>query len=402
MIGIMAGGDFPQGTRSGRLFPRERIAISVLFFVNGYLLGNWAPKVPEFLHRLSLSESDLGLLLLLLGAGALTAMPLAGWLIAKRGSNSIVKLTSIVAVPAILIVTLPNNIYMAGIVLFILGALIAAMDVAMNANAVSVERTFKQAIMSSCHGFWSLGGLVGAATGGWLIDNLGLFGHAIIVTAIAGIGIFACLGSVLEDKIVTEDAAVHKVRLPANPLPYVLGAMALFSMIPEGAVLDWGALFLRQELGASLELSGFGYAAFSGAMAIMRFAGDPLRQKFGAVATMRVCSLAAIAGLLLAGTADSAIVATVGFALAGLGISNLVPILFSAAGNLPGLAPGIGISMVTFMGYSGILFAPSLIGFIAEHTGLGPIFAFLPVPLCLVFVLSHLAVHADSVADGKQ
>ncbi|MEM7465013.1 MAG: MFS transporter [Pseudomonadota bacterium] len=395
----MAGGELPQGTSSDRLFPRERIAVSVLFFVNGYLLGNWAPKVPEFLRRLSLSESDLGLLLLLLGAGALSAMPVAGWLIARSGSSSIGKLTAIAAVPAILIVTLPNNIFTAGVVLFILGALVAAMDVAMNANAVSVERKFRRAIMSSCHGFWSLGGLVGAATGGWLIENLGLFGHAWLVTGISAAGVFLCLNAILEDRIVTEGTVVHKVRLPANPLPYVLGAMALFSMVPEGAVLDWGALYLRQELGAGLDLSGFGYAAFSGAMAIMRFAGDPLRQKFGAVATMRVCSLAAIIGLLIAGTAPNAIVATIGFALAGLGISNLVPILFSAAGNLPGLPPGIGISMVTFMGYSGILFAPSLIGFIAEHTGLGPIFAFLPLPLCVVFILSHLAVHADKVAD---
>lgn len=391
----MAGGDIPQGTRSGRLFTRERIAVSVLFFVNGYLLGNWAPKVPEFLRRLSLSESDLGLLLLLLGAGALTAMPVSGWLIARHGSNSICRLTSIAAIPAILIVTLPNNIYMAGIVLFILGALVAGMDVAMNANAVSVERANGRAIMSSCHGFWSLGGLIGAGTGGFLIDHFGLLGHAIFVTVIAAVGVFGWIGSILEDKVEPEEAAVQKIRLPANPLPYVLGAMALFSMVPEGAVLDWGALFLRQELGAGLEMSGFGYAAFSGAMAIMRFAGDPLRQRYGAIATMRVCSLAAIAGLMMAGIAPNAIVATAGFALAGLGISNLVPILFSAAGNLPGLAPGIGISVVTFMGYSGILFAPSLIGFIAEHTGLGPIFAFLPAPLCVVFLLSGLARHAD-------
>ncbi|MGI9399977.1 MAG: MFS transporter [Rhizobiaceae bacterium] len=377
------------------MFPRERIAVSILFFVNGYLLGNWAPKIPEFLTRLSISESDFGLLLLLLGAGALTAMPVTGWLIARHGSNSIVKLTSIAAVPAIFIVTLPGNIFMAGIVLYTLGALIAAMDVAMNANAVSVERAKGQAIMSSCHGFWSLGGLIGAATGGWLIDVFGLYGHAIFVTVLAMIGVFGCLGSLIEDKISAEEKSAQKIRLPGNLLPYVLGAMALFSMVPEGAVLDWGALFLRQELDASLELSGFGYAAFSGAMAIMRFAGDPIRQKYGAVSTMRVCSLLAITGLLIAGTASDALVATAGFALAGVGISNLVPILFSAGGNLPGLAPGIGISIVTFMGYSGILFAPSLIGFIAEHTGLGPVFAFLPVPLCVVFLLSHLARHAD-------
>lgn len=369
-----------------------------MFLVNGFMIGNWAPKIPEFVQRLSLTESELGLMILALGVGALCAMPVAGWLIAKLGSARILKLAALTAVPAMIYITVPDGKFAAAFALFALGACIAAMDVSMNANAVSVERSIGRPIMSSCHGFWSLGGLAGAATGGWFIEMLGLMGHAFLVTALAALAIAISWHAVLEDRTFPTDATPAAIRMPANLLPYLLGMMALFSMVPEGAVLDWGALFLRQELGVSVEQSGFGFAAFSGAMAIMRFAGDSVRLRLGAVATIRGCAAVAVCGLVLAGQASSPVLVIAGFALCGIGISNMVPILFSAAGNLPGLAPGIGISIVTFMGYSGILFAPSLIGFIAEYTGLGPIFSFLPVLLVVVLAFSPLASHADHSA----
>jgi fucose permease len=176
--------------------------------------------------------------------------------------------------------------------------------------------------------------------------------------------------------------------------------MALFSMIPEGAILDWGALYLRNELGASVSQSGFAFAAFSMTMAIMRFAGDLVRDRFGAVRTLRFCSVMSITGLLIAGLAGNSTFVIIGFAIAGIGISNMVPIAFSAAGNMPGLAPGIGLSVVTTMGYSGILVAPSAIGFIAEHTGLASVFLALPLLHVVVLLLSRLARHADGA--GKE
>jgi fucose permease len=188
---------------------------------------------------------------------------------------------------------------------------------------------------------------------------------------------------------------VHRIGFPTSLLPWLIGLMALCSMIPEGAVLDWGALYLRKELGGSVVSSGFAYGAFSAAMAVTRFAGDTIRNRLGAVATVRLCAGLALTGMLVAGLAPNSAIAIAGFALAGIGISNLVPVAFSAAGNLPGLAPGIGISLVTFMGYSGILLAPSAIGFIAEHTGLAPVFAVLPALFVVVLALSGLARHAD-------
>lgn len=386
--------------------PRERAAVSALFFVNGYVVGNWAPRIPSFKADLGIDEAVLGLMILAFGIGSLLTMPLVGVGIARLGSRRLAAGLGVALAPMLLLLTLAPGAWTAAAVLVVLGGLIGGMDVAMNANAVSVERRMGRAIMSSCHAWWSLGGLAGAATGGALIARLGVGGHAVAVLVAALAILAAAIPAVLHDAPVTEaDRDATSTAKPAGGrgalhlLPFLVGVMALFSMIPEGAVLDWSALYLQQELGAPVQTAGLAFAAFSATMAVMRFSGDPIRDRLGAVLTLRVSTLVAGVGMLVAAWADSVVGAAAGFALAGLGIANMVPIAFSAAGNLPGLAPGIGISLVSFMGYSGLLFAPSLIGFVAKHTGLGAIFAALPVLYVVVLALSGLARHADA-AEG--
>lgn len=376
---------------------RERVAIALMFLMNGFLVGAWAPKIPEFAARLSLSESTLGLMILVFGIGSIVMMPVAGMQIARFGSASVTRMTAILVLPTLIFLSLVGSMWTGAIAIFLFGGLIGAMDVAMNANAVAVEKNMRRSIMSSCHAFWSLGGLFGSASGGLVMAWLGVLGHAGLVTLFAALMVFAAWPLLLADKPHPEEVG-ERVRLPRSALPWLIGLIALFSMIPEGAILDWGALYLRNEQGASVELSGLAFGAFSLTMAIMRFGGDLVRDRFGAVRTLRFCTLASIIGLLTAGFAGNATMVIIGFAIAGIGISNMVPIAFSAAGNLPGMAQGIGLSVVTTMGYSGILVAPSAIGFIAEHVGLAAIFASLPVLHLVVLGLSHLARHADRPA----
>ena len=183
-------------------------------------------------------------------------------------------------------------------------------------------------------------------------------------------------------------------------LPLLVGVDRALLDDPGGRGARLERALSQQELGASIETAGLAFAAFSATMAVMRFSGDPIRDRLGAVRTLRISTLVAGAGCCSRPSPTACSVAAAGFALAGLGIANMVPIAFSAAGNLPGLAPGIGISVVSFMGYSGLLFAPSLIGFIAQHTGLGPIFAALPLLYIVVLALSGLARHADPAATA--
>lgn len=377
---------------------KTRLAISLLFLMNGFMMGSWAPMIPEFAARLALSESQLGLVILTFGVGSLLMMPVAGAKIARYGSRKVSLTAAIVFLPTLLLIAFTNNIWSGVAAVALFGGLTGAMDVAMNANAVATERSMRRSIMSSCHAFWSLGGLLGAGLGGLLIKQIGTYGHAITLTAVAAIMLAIAWPRVLPDPPHPEEHH-EKLRLPMTPLPWIIGIMALFSMVPEGAILDWGALYLRNELGASVTASGFAFAAFSMTMAIMRFAGDLVRDRFGAVNTLRVCSVISIIGLLIAGVATNPVVAIIGFAIAGIGISNMVPIAFSAAGNMPGLAPGIGLSVVTTMGYSGILVAPSAIGFIAEHIGLGTVFIGLPALHVIVLLLARLARHADGASS---
>jgi len=375
-------------------FPPARLAVSGLFLLNGTFAGAWAPRIPEFASRLGLSEFGLGLMIMCFGIGSLVLMPIAGVMIARFGTTRTLKGAAALFLSTMLWLSLAPTVPLGVVAIFLFGGLLGAMDVAMNGNAVEVEKSMKRAIMSSCHAFWSLGAFIGATTGGFLIEALGVTGHAVLLTVAGAAALALAWHFVLHDAPHPSEER-QKARLPMTPLPWLIGLMALFCMVPEGAILDWGALYMRNELGASVALSGFAFGTFSFTMAVMRFAGDHVRDRFGAVKTLRFCTVMAIAGMVIAGTAPDAYVAMAGFALCGVGISNMVPIAFSAAGNLPGFAQGVALSVTTVMGYSGALFAPSVIGFVAEHIGFALVFTLLPVLFIVVLLLSHHAVHAD-------
>jgi len=385
------------------LLSPQRLAVSLMFLANGFVVGNWAPKIPEFAARLNLDESDLGLMIMCFGIGSLCAMPAVGAMIAGRGSHAVTRIIAALTIPCLIFVTIAPSIWTAALALFVIGALIGGMDVAMNANAVEVEKRQGRAIMSSCHGCWSLGGVAGAGLGGLLIALYGVHVHAVIASVLTGIAVAIAWPRVLVDPphILASEAgqpvtsASRPSLLGAGAAVWLTGIICLIMMTPEGAILDWGALYLRQELGADPALSGLAFGAFSAAMALMRFLGDLVRDRFGAVRTFRVSCVLAMAGLGIAGLASTPELAIAGFAIAGLGFANTVPIAFSAAGNLPGLPQGLAISVVTFMGYSGILFAPSVIGFIAEHTGFAAVYLALPVFVIMPLAFSKMMRHAD-------
>lgn len=378
-------------------FPPTRIAVALAFIANGLVIGAWAPQIPALAERIDLSESRLGLLILVFGLGALVAMPWCGGLIARYGSRRPLVIFAALMPFSLPAVVLAPDFVVAAFAMFAFGALIGGMDVAMNANAVAVERHLDRAIMSSSHGFWSLGGFAGAAAGGYLLQAYGAFAQSVAAGIVAGVLSLAVARLAFRD-MPSEGETALRVRWPLTPLPYLLGLAALLGMIPEGAILDWAALYLQREQGAGPAQASLAFALFSAAMAVMRFSGDLIRDRFGAVLTLRASCLIAGAGLVGAGLSPSPDLAIAFFALAGLGLANIVPIAFSAAGNQTGLLPGVGMSVATTMGYSGILVAPSAIGFIGERTGFAPIFVALAV---LILALAAFAPVA-SIADRQK
>ncbi|MDP4031922.1 MAG: MFS transporter [Pseudorhodobacter sp.] len=378
---------------------RGRRAVAVMFAVNGFVIGSWAPQIPLLLPRHQISEFGLGLLILGLGLGAMATMTVAGGLIARKGSRAVLRGFAFPASLTLALVVLAPGLTLLSLAMMVMGALIGGMDVAMNANAVEVERRLGRAIMSSSHGFWSLGGFFGGSFGGWIIAAVGAENHALIVSGLTLAAVAMAsprlVGALPTTKPAAEPGQRRRLPWPRGGVIYLIGGMALCSMVPEGAVLDWAALYLVQELGSALSASGLAFAFFAAAMALMRFLGDGLRNRFGAVATLRISGLIAATGMLAASLAPGAPLAIGCFALAGLGIANMVPILLSAAGNQPGLGTGVGISTVSMIGYSGLLAAPSGIGFVAEHIGFRSTYAVLALLLLAVASLAAKVTVAD-------
>lgn len=378
------------------------MSVSGLFFLNGLILGCWAPAVPAFKDKHHLTESELGLMILAVGIGSIIAMPAAGVLIAKRGSTPILRLSASFCIFLLPAALLAPSIPLAFIALALFGSGIAAMDVAMNSNAVRVEAHYEAQILSSCHGFWSLGALAGALVGGLALGVADLSGIAVAVaiSVLAGVALLA--PKLFEDRQPPSEKTATKVTLPKKPLLYVLALMAFAGFTAEGAILDWAALFLRDERALPSEYAGYAFGVFSGMMALVRFVGDPVRARFGDGTTLTVSAGIAAIGFLVAGLAPNQAGSIIGFAIVGLGLANIVPITFKAADQVPGLPKGIGMAVATTFGYSGILLAPPLLGFVAESISFGAIFSFIAILPVYVLVAGYLIVYRSSTTTSTR
>lgn len=348
---------------------RARRAISTIFLLNGAGIGAWAVHVPTVQARAGFDTATLGLLLLTIAGGAMAAMPLCGALIARHGSRRLT-LGSALLFPMMLAALVgASSAAFLFVFAFLFGAINGTLDVAMNANATEVEKARGVPTMSSFHGFFSLGGLFGAALGGLMLefgldngDGLG------ILAALMLVAVMLTVSSTLHVAPVPGEHGAGP-RLPRGPALY-LGLLALLCMAVEGALVDWSALVLRQQTGASAAQAALGFSLFSITMAACRFAGDSLVLRFGARGVMVAGGLAMAAGVLLAVGTGNYLVSALGFGLVGLGAANVVPVIFTAAARTPGMAPGVGLATAATVGYSGLLLGPPVIGWIAAHAGL--------------------------------
>ena len=354
-----------------------RYAVFAAFFINGFMIGQWATKIPVFVERLGISEAVFGRLIILFGVGAVIALIAGAYLVTRFGSVGIVRWTTVLLSPSLIFLTLAPNVAGAALALLWLGVFLGAMDNAMNANGVGVETALGTPTMSAFHGFWSLGGVAGGLTGGAMIAGFGEMGHALVVFAVTLlVAIWAWPHYRPDDPQPEPDARAEPVRrgLPRSPGIYVLGVVTLLAFAPEGTVIDWSALYLKDELGAPLVVSGYAFAAFSATMATMRFFGDRLRARFGDRLTFLTSAAIAALGLAIAAAAPGFLVACAGFFVAGIGMANMVPILFSTAGHYPGMQPAVAIAVITTFGYAGLLFVPAFVGMIAEIWSLAHVF----------------------------
>jgi predicted MFS family arabinose efflux permease len=379
---------------------KPRVAITAVFFVNGALFASWASRIPTLSDRVGATTGALGLALLAPAVGAVVAMPLVGRLLPGRSSRAFCRLAMLALMSAILLPALARSVPVLAGALFVVGMANSSLDLAMNAQGVSVERRLKRPILSSLHAAFSFGGFAGAGLGA-LAAGLGIdpLPHLFAAALLFGIPGLIVIGSLLaRDEDRDQNAPTLRwTRLPSRLV--LLGLACFFCLMAEGGASDWSAKLVRDSLAASAALGAVAYAVFSIAMGVGRLVADRLWARWGATGLLRRSGLLAAVGFaagLLAGTVPAAIA---GFAALGLGMAGVVPTLFRASADQPGVPTGPALAAVSSLGYLGFLAGPPLIGTVAQLTSLPLACGLLVVAGLLVFLLAPAAeLHASHAA----
>ena len=353
---------------------REVHAARAFFFIGGFGTATWAPLVPLLRERLMVGDDVLGMLLLCIGVGSLLTMPLSGALAMRLGCRRVVMTAAILFAAILLLVSRVDALSLAVPIVLIFGAVMGCIDVVVNIVAVLVEKGIGRRIMSGMHAFWSLGGFVGAGLYGVWVGLLGLTPFQ--STAIAA-GLILLLTAVFGRHLIPYGGGGGALlALPRGIIVFV-GMTAFIAFLSEGAVMDWGGVYLTTVRSMDLALAGTGYSVFSAAMLTMRFLGDRVVQRIGALPVAVGGALLAFGGILLVMFAPVDALLYVGFFAIGIGSANIVPVFFSLMGRQNVMPVSAAVSAVSTMGYLGILAGPAAIGFVSSLTTLQTAFAML-------------------------
>lgn len=377
---------------------KSRWAVNSIFFTNGVLYSTYVSRIPDIQRYYQLDYQGVGFVLLTGAIGSLVAMPFTGGLIARWSSKKVTLVASFSFCLSVALFMLSPNVGILSFIFFLKGVVAGITDVAMNAQAVLVERSYQRPIMAAFHGIFSLGMFAGAAAGTFFISfHIDIFTHLAIM---ASAGFLYVL--ILSRYLIREDLDIspEKIKnskffnIPTAALVGV-GIIAFCGMLAEGAMADWSTNFMREVVEASPSLAPLGLSAFSLAMLIGRFLGDQARMYFGDQKLINLCSLMSIVGLVLIISGVFAALTIFGFFLTGLGLSVIVPIAYSKAGNAPNVDPGTGISMVTTIGYSGFIIGPPVIGYLADWKGLQIAYSFVLLLLVVMYFLNLKSKHVQ-------
>jgi predicted MFS family arabinose efflux permease len=366
---------------------RNRVAVKISFFINGFILANWVSRLPRIQELYGADNGTIGLVLLGLSLGAVCAMPFTGWAIIKNGSRRITLVSLLMY--CILVPLIPYMSYIPLlIVLYIaMGVFTGMLDVAMNAQAVMIEKEYGKPIMTSFHAFFSIGMAIGAWCGALFAKlSVELIQHFGIIVFISLIGVIWASRNLIYDK--PDPSLKHEgplFRLPNRTL-ISIGIITFCCMLGEGAMSEWSVNFMENVALSGKSLAPIALSAFATAMTIGRLLGDKLRASAGDQKMIMGGGAVATVGLLAALISATPFAGIAGFFLVGLGLSTIVPIAYSISGHTKDLPPGVGLAMVTTVGYSGFLIGPPVIGFIADWqtlrialTGVAVLFAIMTI-----------------------
>ncbi|MBE3001098.1 MFS transporter [Nocardiopsis sp. HNM0947] len=359
---------------------RARLAVSSLFFINGFTYTNVVPWLPVIKDRLGLGNAELGLAIAAMPTGAILTGMLAGPLIHRFGSGRTAVGSSLLSLGALPVVALAQEWWMLATTLFFLGCADAWTDSAQNAHGLRVQLRYRRSIINTFHAVWSLaavgGGLLGAAMAGSGTPILLHLGGVSVVLLAVNVVVSRMLLPGPEDSERSEGTDGNGGR-GARPgvrtlvLLAALGLLLMFASGIEDSAASWGAVYLTSELSASLFVAALPFVACQAMMTIGRLLGDRVTDRFGAVAVGRAGGLLAAGGMGLALVLSHPVAAVVGFGIMGLGVATLFPLTLAAAGNVPGVRAGDGVTIVGWLGRAGFLAFPPAVGVLADATSLG-------------------------------
>jgi predicted MFS family arabinose efflux permease len=370
----------------------QQMSTRFAFLITGLAMSAWAPLIPFVKSRLAIGESTLGLLILCFGIGSLLAMPVTGMLVNRYGCRRVITTSLLLMCISLVCLAISPGIPGMAINLLLFGMMLGGTDVAMNMQAVVVEKASGRSMMSGFHGFYSLGGIFGAVVMSALLwFGLSPFHSLLSLTAV----LLLMLAYSAKDLLPKAESETSGERDPFFVLPrgkvLLIGSLCFVAFLSEGAVLDWSAVFLNTLRGIDPVYAGLGFACFSVAMTIGRFTGDKIVNALGGTRVVLWGGLCAATGFLLVVFVPHSAAAFIGFTLVGVGASNIVPVLFTAAGNQDSMPMGLAISAVVSMGYAGLLAGPAVIGFIAELSSLSVSFGIVALGLLALAALAKKA-----------
>ncbi|WP_428393812.1 MFS transporter [Lichenicoccus sp.] len=364
--------------RPGR--PEQR-ATRVVFFITGFGYSAWAALVPFAKAHTGVSEGGLGLLLLCLGLGSIVTMPLSGALTARFGCRAVMLVAALVVAATLPMLSLLASLPLLVMALILFGAGLGAMDVAMNIQAIIVERASGRAMMSGFHGLFSLGGIAGA---GGMAALLSAGATPPQASLCVSLGILLALALAAAKLLPFGSPADGPAFAIPHGIVLLIGALCFVLFLAEGAVLDWSGVFLTNVRHVPTSYAGLGYAAFATTMTVGRLAGDRIVERLEPRRVVMLGSLLAAAGFVIASWIPSWEMALLGYGLVGAGCANIVPVLFSAVGRQSAMPEKLAVPAITSLGYAGMLAGPAGIGFVAHWTSLPAAFAILAALLIAV------------------
>ena len=365
---------------------REQGATRAMFFAAGFATAAWAALVPFAKHHTSVDHHQLGLLILCLGIGALLAMPATGALSSRAGCRRVLVAAVVVFCAMLPLLAVLSNVWVLALALFVFGIGVGTTDCVMNIQAILVEEAADRPLMSGFHGFYSVGGIAGA---GLMTLSMSL-GATPLAASLAASACMLVLLWVYSDGLLTY---AYPRQGPLLALPrgavVLLGVICFAVFLAEGTVLDWSAVFLTEQRAFDSAMAGVGFACFAATMTVGRLTGDRVVARIGARPVVTGGALLALAGMLILVWVPLGWAALAGYALIGLGCSNIVPVMFSAISRQTSMPQALAVPAVSTLGYLGVLSGPAAIGFVAQASSLPAAFLLVGALLLMVAVASR-------------